>query len=474
MSLPLVSLAALVVLAHLFLTAGTSRRAALIGWMGGIGYFAGTIFWIVEPFFVDAAQDGWMAPFALLFMAAGLALFWALGFGAAYRLGRGRKTRLVALVVCFGLAELTRSYAFTGFPWGLLAYIWSETPVMQLIAFGGLHGLGAFTLVLIILPLLRTERFVQGAIVSALLLAFAYGAGLHRLSTRDVVAPDAVHVRLIQPNAPQHLKWRPDMYGAFFERQIALTREPFDAPLDLVIWPETAVPFWLEDAPGARARIAAAAGEGTRVVLGARRLESGPRYFNSLAVLDRGGNVSQVYDKHHLVPFGEYVPFGNLFSKLGVYGMAAEEGGGYSAGPGPRVLNLEGIGKILPLICYEAIFPQDVAGAPVRPDWMLQITNDAWFGDTAGPQQHLAQARARTIEQGLPMVRVANTGVSGVIDAKGRMTASIALGEAGKVDAYVPSALPPTFYAKTGDWLVFALLLMSFGGLLLRRATFKH
>ena len=269
----------------------------------------------------------------------------------------------------------------------------------------------------------------------------------------------------MQPNAPQHQKWDPAFALGFFERAVGFTASPSEAaPLALIVWPETAVPWNLRDAAPAFQQIQAASG-GVPVVTGILRREE-MRFFNSLVVLGKSG-PTDLYDKHHLVPFGEYIPGGALLAKIGIRGLAAADGDGYSSGPGARLLDLGDLGPALPLICYEAIFPQDVAAAPERPDWLLQITNDAWFGDYAGPQQHFAQARIRAVEQGLPLVRAANTGISAMIDAKGRVTGQLALGKAGFIDRPLPPAGAETLYARTGDWPVFILVLASLAGLAL-------
>ncbi|MDZ4096473.1 MAG: apolipoprotein N-acyltransferase, partial [Paracoccaceae bacterium] len=197
----------------------------------------------------------------------------------------------------------------------------------------------------------------------------------------------------------------------------------------------------------------------------------GMRGYNSMAVIGAGGATMALYDKHHLVPFGEYMPFGDLAADVfGLKAFAAQTGNGYSAGPRAAVLDLgPRLGRVLPLICYEAVFPQDLRAAPTRADWILQITNDAWFGTLTGPYQHLAQARLRAIEQGLPLVRVANTGVSAVIDARGRIVAQIPLGQAAYLDAALPGALTAPPYARWGEGPVL-LMLAAFALALLTRS----
>ncbi|WP_373051397.1 apolipoprotein N-acyltransferase, partial [Thalassovita aquimarina] len=283
-------------------------------------------------------------------------------------------------------------------------------------------------------------------------------AGGSWLATTGPAPRAAPVVRLVQPNAPQHQKWDPEFIPTFFRRTVEATAA---APRpDLIVWPETSVPVYLEYADETLAVIAGAA-KGVPVILGAQRAE-GQRIYNAAAVLDSSGAVTQVYDKHHLVPFGEYMPFGDLLAGFGIHGLAANEGAGFSAGPGPRLFDLGALGTALPLICYEAVFPQDVAGAPERPGFLLQITNDAWFGRFSGPYQHLAQARLRAIEQGLPMARVANTGVSAVIDARGRVTGSLPLGQAGWIDLPLPAPAAPTIYARIGDLFAAAAILLLF------------
>lgn len=444
------ALAGFAALFHLVVSADTPRAAARRAWLFGGGYFMLALSWIVEPFLVDIARHGWMAPFALALMGFGLALFWGAAAWAAARLRLGG----LGLAVTLGMAELARSYVFTGFPWALIGHLWIGTPVMQLSALGGPHLLTFLTLLLVALPLASGRA---GALVALALLAGSFAAGLHRLA--QPVPPQtetAPTIRLLQPNAAQHLKWRPDMVPVFFDRQLEFTRQP-PRP-DAVIWPETAVPVMLER-PGSVLALMAEASQGTPVLFGIQRRDAqGTR--NSLAVMDATGAIVQVYDKHHLVPFGEYMPLQPLFGRLGIAGLAANDVFGYAAGPGPQVLDLGPLGKALPLICYEAVFPNDLR-AGQRPDWLLQITNDAWFGRLSGPYQHLAQARLRAVEQGVPMLRSANTGVSAVIDARGRVLDSLPLNTAGVLDVTLPAPLPPTVYARSGDWPMAMLYLLS-------------
>lgn len=453
--------------------AQTRRAAGWLGWFGGAGYFALALNWIIEPFLIDPEVYGWMAPFALVFMAFGLALFWAFAAFAAHALGRGAGARALALAVVLTAAEMARGYVLTGFPWALIGHIWIGWAPMQVAALFGPNALTLMTTLAVALPLARPRG--AGLAAGAMLLGVAAGFGLWRGGTEMPPARDII-VRLIQPNAEQHLKWQPEQALFYLDRQLAMTSAtpaPGNRVPDLVVWPETAVPYLLNQAGGLLAEISAAAA-GSPVAVGIQRTE-GWRGWNSMAVLGPGGTVQAVYDKHHLVPFGEYLPMGDLLADwFGITAFAAQEGNGYSPGPGAVVLDLGHLGQVLPLICYEAIFPGDLRAAPTRPDWVLQITNDAWFGDLSGPWQHLAQTRLRAVEQGLPVLRAANTGISAVIDARGRVVSSLGLNEAGFIDAAVPAALAATPYARWGEGPLLALLLAGIALLGLARARKAH
>ncbi len=433
----------------MILRAQGPRTAAWLGWLGGAGYFTAALAWIVSPFLIDPVVYGWMAPFALLGIGFGLALFWALAAGVSARLMRGA----LPLALALSLVELARGYVLTGFPWALPGHIWLETPIGPGAALLGANGLTLLTFLLAALPVMARWR---GLAVAVLILVLAWGGGMWRLSQPLPAQRDAV-LRLVQPNAEQHLKWDPDQAEQIFDRLLGMT-SALPTP-DLVIWPETALPYLLRPNEGAAVAISQAAA-GVPVATGVQR-DDGERAYNSLAVLGADGAVSALYDKHHLVPFGEYVPFGDLaYRWFGLRAFAAQSGFAYSAGEGAKVLDLgPQLGKALPLICYEAVFPQDLRAAPTRADWILQITNDAWFGTLTGPYQHAAQARFRAIEQGLPLVRVANTGLSFVTDARGQITAALDFGTAGHLDATLPGAFIATPYARFGDG-PFALLLV--------------
>ncbi len=435
----------------------SARQAAWSGWFAGAGYFAIALSWIVSPFLVDVARHGWMAPFALVLMSFGLALFWAAACGLARR---AQGAPLLALVTGLGAAELARGYVLTGFPWALIGHVWIDTPAAQVAALVGPSGQTLVTLAAAALAASLRPVLIAASVA---VIAGLWGFGLWQLRQPDP-APPGVTLRLVQPNAPQEAKWDPAHAQLFFDRLMADTAAPVTlgaAKIDLVIWPETALPYLVIDYPTLPALIGAA-GKGAAVVVGLQRVE-GWRGWNSLQVFGPDGQVLASYDKHHLVPFGEYIPLGDLAQDwFGLTAFAAQNGNAYSAGPGPQVLDLgPRLGTVLPLICYEAVFPQDLRGT-VRPDWLMQITNDAWFGTISGPFQHAAQARLRAVEQGLPLVRVGNTGVTQVVDARGRVTAALPFGTTGYLDTALPGALPATPYSRFGETPVLVLL----GGLL--------
>jgi apolipoprotein N-acyltransferase len=375
---------------------------------------------------------------------------------------------LVALACLWALADYARSELLTGFPWALPAYAWIETPVIQAASLAGPHALGFLTLIAGLLPGLRSWRATGGA---AALVAAGWAFGAWRLAQPAPERPEPLAVRLVQPNAAQHLKWQPGMEAEFYRRHLAMTRaEPRP---DVVVWSETAVPFVLGQAPELEVESAAAAAPGT-LVLGIRRVAptaAGEAWYNSLAMLGVDGAPLATYDKHHLVPFGEYVPLASWVARLGLPALTTLTRGGFAAGDGPHLLAAPGVPPFLPLICYEAIFPDGLRAPEGRAEWLVQVTNDAWFGEASGPYQHFAQARVRAIEQGLPLARAANTGISAMVDPYGRVVASLPLGEAGYIDTLLPGALPPTAYARLGDLpgltaivLIFALTFGNFYG----------
>ena len=453
------------ILAWLGVYAPSAKRAFGVGWWAAFGYFAVSLHWLVEPFLVDVARHGVLAPFALAAMSGGLALFWGGAFYAVARMPMRPSTRFVMLACTWTIAEAMRAVLFTGFTWAHLAYVWVDTPIIQWVSIFGPQGLGFAVMMLCFMPLMVPAELWQRAAISVAIFGLMLGFGMLRPVAIQDVEVTKIVARLVQPNAAQHLKWRDDMIRVFYERQLNLASGPSTELLDVVIFPETAMPFLLGTAPEALQGLADAAGPRTQVISGIRRRDEGDNFYNSLVHLDERGGVLSVYDKHHLVPFGEYIPLGWIVPKLGLSGLA-DAVGGFSRGTGPRVLVDKRLPSYLPLICYEAIFGRDSWVRGARPEWIVHITNDAWFGGFSGPYQHLAQAQVRAIEQGLPVARAANTGISAMIDPYGRVLTSLPIGRAGVLDANVPAALAPTVFSRLGNWplgiLILVLVLFAF------------
>ncbi len=449
-SFPAVFFVAIPVLFWLHTGAFSKRRAAFLGWLAGLGYFLLVMAWIVEPFQIDAEKHAWIAPFALLGMAAGLAVFWSVAFGIA------RRGSILDFVIFWTLLELVRAYIFTGFPWGLIGYGWLDTPVIQATSVIGVHGVGALTLASILLMAAFLKRDWRRAIGGIAIVVLLWGFGSYRMMLEIPERDEEFTVRIVQPNAAQELKWLPEFRQVFYDRLLELSSRLSDKHPDIVVWPESSVTFLPSRRPDLLQHMASAI-DGAILVYGTRLLDPAENWYNGLIVLDQLGTVLDDYGKHHLVPFGEYVPQGELLTSIGLESMV---GTGFTKGYGEKIIDVAGVPAFLPMICYETIFPQHAMIFGERPEWLLQLTNDAWFGDFSGPYQHLAQARVRAIEQGLPLVRSANTGVSAMINARGEVVDSLPLRVAGFVDVVLPGKLPKTIYAQAGDWLIATILIL--------------
>ncbi|PWJ10346.1 apolipoprotein N-acyltransferase [Jannaschia seohaensis] len=435
-----------------------ARVPGLAGWIFGAAHFAVALHWIVEPFFVDAAATGWLAPIALGAISLGLGLFWAMAGAVGARLGGA-----LGVAAALGAAELARAYVLTGFPWAMPGHVLIASPALPSAGILGAHGLGLCLLLGI--GLIATWRPALSAFGVALLSA-PFALATIGPPTAEA-APDAPVIRLVQPNAPQAQKWDPDFIGIFFRRGLEATAAPKVAPVALTVWPETSLPQLLSYSEDIRPILSNAA-DGP-VLIGAQRYDDDGAPRNAAVLLTGSeGEIAHVYDKHRLVPFGEYLPLPQVAEALGIGPLAAQLAGRYAPGPGPDLIEIPGLGPVLPLICYEAIFPQDIRAAD-RPRAILHLTNDAWFGQGAGPRQHLALARLRAAESGLPVLRAANTGISAVIDARGGLIATLGLNEVGHLDALLPPAAAPTPYVRIGDWPALALILTVLATLAIRK-----
>ncbi len=458
------------------------REAAALGWSFGFGHMLTGLYWIGIAFLVDADRFGPVMPFAVLGLSAGLALFPALAVVAAAWPGWRGPARVALLAAAWLAAEMLRAWVLTGFPWNLIGTVWSFAPTMlQLSALTGVWGLSAMTVFAAGAPAVLTGpgagRGRAAFVTLALLLpALVWGGGALRLAMAPALGAatvDGVMLRLVQPSIDQALKWVPELRRGHIENQMRLSSGPAARPVSHVIWAETAVPFLLDDAPELRNQLAGIVPRGGLLIAGAPRMDgSGARrrLWNSLHGLDETGAVVGTYDKHHLVPFGEYTP---LRAVLGWLGLAKLTVGaqGFRAGPGLVTLDLPGLPPFSPLICYEAIFPGRVVAEGARPQWLLNLTNDAWFGISSGPYQHFAGARIRAVEEGLPLVRVANSGISAVVDPYGRLLGRLRLTQVGVLDSRLPQpAKGVTLYARYGDRMgLFVFVILAFSALIFRR-----
>lgn len=432
------------------------RRAAAIGFAWGWGHHLAGIYWVTHAILVDVETWWWLVPLAAPGLALPLAAFCVPPAVAAWALPAGWP-RLLGFAGAWVLAELARGVLFTGFPWNLMGSVWAFAALpVQGAAFVGVHGLSLLTVLLAGLPILGRWRPVAAGAAALGLLA---GFGAWRLQAAALpVAQPGLHLVLVQGNVQQSMKWRPEERVAIFETYLQLTRHGLFRLAGamqgndrvVVVWPETASPFLLaQDAEAQRLAAAALAEANATLLAGTVRAEWDQagrlqRVFNSLISLDPRGVVGAVYDKAHLVPFGEYMPLAGLLPvRLAAGGMD------FSAGPGPVTLTAPGLPPFGALICYEVIFPAAVTPTP-RPAWLVNVTNDAWFGMSAGPWQHLATARLRAVEEGLPLVRAAQTGISAVFDAEGRLQAMLPLGVEGTLATLLPAARSPTLFARTG------------------------
>lgn len=458
-------------------------RAAAIGWGWGLGHHVVGLYWISHALLTEAERFAWLVPIAVPAIAALLAVFIAIPTGLAVWFPAGWP-RILGFAGLWTLAELARGIVLTGFPWNLVGSAWAfgSLPV-QGAAWIGTHGLSLATVILALLPLVWSAR--TAAAGAAALVAFL-GFGLARLWPEEA-PPAPVALRIVQGNIAQSHKWRDDLRTAHFRQYLGLTNAvPPPSPEAgegqvVVIWPETASPYLLASDEVAREFAARALPPGAILLAGTPRLERQPegttppvRIWNSLVGLDEAGTVIAVYDKHHLVPFGEYVPLRTVLPIETIVPGNLD----FSRGPGPRTVTLEGplaarVPAFSALICYEVIFPGNVTapddGTGQRPGWMLNLTNDAWFGISSGPYQHLAAARLRAVEEGLPLVRAANTGISAVFDARGRTVGAIGLGQTGVLAAPLPAARAPTPFSRAGLWIPLGLAMLSLlGGIVLR------
>jgi apolipoprotein N-acyltransferase len=442
------------------------RNAVFLGWFWGFGAFLSGLYWVGYAFAVDPSAHAWQLPFAIVLLTGGLALFPAFGTASAALVWRSGEARVFAFAAALGLSEWLRGHVLTGFPWNIAAYAWGAAlGVLQSAALIGAYGLTLLTLLFgaalaeLFSPTLRIRL---PAAMTMLFVALWIGGDV-RTATTAAANVSGVTLRIVQPNVPQAEKYKRQFVLRNWERLLALSVSGSKGNVTHLIWPEAAPPFLLQREPVAIDQIGRLTARGLTLITGGERVvftkDSDIQFYNSLFIFGHDSRIVGVYDKFHLVPFGEYVPFAAVLNHVGVTKLTRGQAG-FSAGDGPQTFEIPGAPPAGPLICYEILFPAGVVGAR-RPGWLINVTDDSWFGPSTGPYQHLLTARVRAIEEGIPVVRAANTGISAVIDPLGRTKATLPLDEMGALDAPLPAAIAPTPYARFGDagfWLLLVAL----------------
>ena len=466
--------------------------AALVGWWFGFGFFLAGLWWLGAAFLVDADQFALLMPLAVVLLPACLALFFAFGAALARLVWSDGWPRLIAFSLAMTLAEYLRGTLFTGLPWSSFGYALMPRPVlMQAASLFGLWGMTFFAFLLASAPALLvggSRRGLRGRVLYLAvilgLMAGDVGYGILRLALAGQSNVAGTRIRLVQPNIDQSEKWQEGRQGEVFRKVLALSASTFGpdhaglSGVTHLIWPETVFPFYLTQTPEALLALADLLPPGATLIAGAIRAEPAgapdrpAHVYNSVYVINDAGEIEDAYDKVHLVPFGEFLPFQSWLEALG-FAQLTRLPGGFASGAAHRLLATPGAPPFAPLICYEAIFPNEAAPEGKRPGWLVNLTNDAWYGDTPGPRQHFRQAVIRAVEQGLPLVRAANSGISAIVDPFGREIGRIELGQAGILDGMLPEALPPTPYAAHGGLIVGILLVIAASIGLLGRSQYR-
>lgn len=464
--------------------------AAGTGWWFGFGYFVAGLYWMGYAFLVDAQTFGWMMPFAVIGLPAVLAIYTAVGVAIARLLWTRGAIRILALAVALTATEWLRGHLFTGFPWNAFGYaLTTPLALAQSASIVGIWGLTFIAIAVCAAPATliddsaETRRPWLPPALGLIVLACLGGWGALRLHHTPTQLDTSVHLRIMQPNLQQDVRFNYAARKQVMDRYISLSSRPTGSngqdvhkPTHL-IWPESPFPFILTREPDALAQIANLLAPSTVLITGATRLpenfnRADPHAYNSMYVIDHDGTILALYDKIHLVPFGEYLPFEHLLERLGLQELTKQQGG-FLAGERRRPIKIPGAPPALPLICYEVIFPDELAPPGERADWMVNITNDGWFGISTGPYQHFQQARVAAIEEGLPLVRAANTGISGVVDPVGRVIDSLPLGVEGVLDSPLPKPIAAPIYVRVGDapaFLIVAVALL----LVVRRRLYAN
>jgi len=422
--------------------AASKKQLALIGWTFGFGLNLAGLYWITEPILTEVSTFWWLVPLAAPLLAFAVAFYSVIPAFAA-RLARPGLGRLLVFAGAWVFSDLLRQFAFSGFPWNLWGSDWAIPGeagdiFIQLAALIGVHGLTLLTVFLAGLPLFGPRGLAAAA---AIVIAWA-GFGVVHL--HQPVRPAGISVALLQPKFPVPGSYDRASLIARWQTLLAMSRAGINAGASTVIWPEGSSPWLLDTDAAARAELAAVTGS-TPILAGSLRAVSDTDYRNSLVVTEGPGPAVAIYDKWKLVPFGEYMP-----KWIPVKITPDVLGSGFTPGPGPATLHVPGLPAFGPLICYEAIFSGQIVDEKDRPHWLVNVTDDSWFGNSAGPRQHFADARLRAVEEGMPLARAANSGITAMIDGFGHVTAMLPLGAQGVLVTRLPGDLPPTLYSRFG------------------------
>jgi apolipoprotein N-acyltransferase len=458
------------------------RAAFLAGFLFAMGYFMAGTFWVGYAFANRDAAFIPLIPIALPIFAAMLAVFWGGAMTLYAALAQKSEWRVLVFAASIALFEYLRGHVLSGLPWNLPAYAWAAGgPVSQTASWFGVYGLSLLTVLMAVSPAIMasrrlTSRRAMPALAGLAILFLLFASGLARLSGPALPDQPDVRLRIVQSAITQQEKWANGNQLVVRERYLALTDAPGLDEVTHILWPEGALPYYMLEHGETLARIGETLSEGQVLMAGINRrdrAEDPVTYYNALALMSFENGIPRsrgLYDKVRLVPFGEIIPLSGLLSLIGFDEFARLQ---FTPGPGAAVMDVPGAPPMMPLICYEAIFPGFVGemGAE-RPGWLFNLSNDAWFGDTSGPEQHLNQARYRAIEFGLPMIRTASRGYSGVIDPFGRMPVEIGPSEEGAFDVGLPQPLQKTTYASFGNYPFFFVVLGIFVGVLVQRYRF--
>jgi len=426
------------------------KPAFAIGWWFGFGYFLAGLWWIGGALLIEAESFAWALPFAVLGIPLLLAFFYGFATAGARIFWGNDICRIAALAFGFGLVEWLRAVLFTGFPWNPVGLAAMPTPLlMQSVAVTSVTGMNALAVFVFAMPALLAGRrnLRLGLILALVLIAAHVGFGYVRLNAPPEASTETLAVRIVQPSIDLSEKWDDSVRDRVFQTTMDLSGRPTEAGKPaprLILWPETAVPFFFTERPDALAAIGEMLQPGQMLVTGAVREEasgSAPLYYNSVIAIDHSGEIVDAVDKVHLVPFGEYIPFADVAARLGI-GQLVAGPMNFVAGNTRHPLQLPGGILTAPFICYEIIFPEMVAVDAASTRLIVNVTNDAWFGDTPGPYQHFRQAQVRAVENGVAVLRAANNGISGVVDARGRIVDALALNVRDSLDVEI--AVPET------------------------------